>query len=249
MYEIRGEEDYLEKAIKLGRVLKRQLEWSGENRAYSWPYWWGIMSAGWNKADGISVNTPELEPYHRNASVGYITIDLEFALGLYEAGRYVFNEKDVERFVATYYSGRFTDYGAWLLLRYDRTLLDEMDLKEDLRGRIGLLVRLRGTSPPDASLLEKAEKSAQEWDIIQVGEEGVWRKLAEGIIDMELVSNDRVLLTTRRKDDLFLRRVIEAHGQEEVYRRWSSLHPNHSPSCLRCSHLPQAGEDPDESGL
>ncbi len=213
MYKLTGKEDYLEKAIKLGRILKSQLEWDEEKGAYHWPYWWGIAFEGWSETDAISTNTPEYEGYRGAASPGYATMDLEFALALYKAG-YVFGEEDVERFVSTYryrsQKGRFWDQGASLLSLYallslyDRTLLSELDLEKDFR---------KWDPSARYSLLEKTGRSTQRWNIVQLGSDGVSRRLAEDIIEFVPLGDNAILVTTRIKDGCFVRRIIEIHEQ------------------------------------
>lgn len=99
LYNITGEHSYLDKALKLGRVFKRNLiETDG---MYEWHYSWGKASIGWTAEEDISVNTLSYAG-HDGYDGGYSRIEMDFACKLHPYG--VFDDADIQRFVATYLS-------------------------------------------------------------------------------------------------------------------------------------------------
>lgn len=83
LYEATGDETARDRAAKIARLIQRYMT-HGDDGGVSWPYAHGESFTGWTKADGISVNTPDMEPYSYGENVHYAQPTLRF---LAEANR------------------------------------------------------------------------------------------------------------------------------------------------------------------
>lgn len=134
LYEIDGESQYLDKALKLGRLFHRHL--IPDNEGYKWYRWGGKALTGWNKGEEISTNTPSYEGHQNFDSAGYATLELEFVTKLARYG--VFDDEDMQKLVNTYLNPdstiKFFNLKAGALLsRYSEEIAKKMR-KIDILG-------------------------------------------------------------------------------------------------------------------
>jgi len=135
LYKTTGNSSYLEKAKKLGNVFKRHIE--PDRAGLKWHYTWGTSYQGWTSSDDVSTNTPNYPGYRvYETQSSYSTTNLQFAVDLFEEG-VVFSSGDIRRLVSTLFDERgvisFTEYGDFLLARYDQTLLRNIITKRDVQ--------------------------------------------------------------------------------------------------------------------
>jgi len=95
LYRITGKTYYLDKAVRLGNLFKKNLKLVGDH--YEWNYWdpqgdWDYYDPPYNTLPKRWINVE-----HRG---GYTLIDIKFVIEAYKMG-IIFNETDLERFLNT----------------------------------------------------------------------------------------------------------------------------------------------------
>ena len=159
LYEIDDESQYLDKALKLGRVFRRHL--IPDNEGYKWHYWWGKASTGWDEGEGISTNTPSYDGHKGFDARGYATLELEFVTKLAQYG--VFDDEDMRKFVNTYLNPdsrmRFhkSKVGA-LLSKYSELVTEEMRKIDILNERWQYIPYLGLALEDDGNTIWKLKK-------------------------------------------------------------------------------------------
>ena len=177
LYEIDGESQYLDKALKLGRVFHRHLIPDGDG--CKWHYWWGKGATGWSADEGISTNKPSYDGHQGFDARGYATLELEFVTRLAQYG--VFDGEDMQRFVNTYLNADSTIHfrnskaGA-LLANYSQEIQDKMreiDILSEPWQHIPYLGLVLGEQGDTTWKVKKIEISTKGQPVTQVEEDNL----------------------------------------------------------------------------
>lgn len=101
LFDATGNALYRERAEKLARLIRRELEPQADG-TFLYRYWWGVVRAGWKPEDKVSLNTPLYAGQQNIEDLSHFQLSLRFIAECHERG-IVFTRGDMEKLAATFH--------------------------------------------------------------------------------------------------------------------------------------------------